>query len=394
MTDQPDKPTRIVIDSPTNPTGTAGVDAPSPLQTATGTGPTTGQATGTTRANAPLSPQSESSSVSSSAPGSAPPAPPAGPPPALSPPPSDPTPWAARRFILTGSLVIALLVGGLGGWATFTQIAGAIVSTGQIEVDRNRQVVQHLDGGIVAEILVDEGDTVETDQVLIRLDGTLLRSELAVVENQYFELVSRRGRLEAERDGLDNLTFDEELVATAAQRPDVASLMDGQQRLFEARTESLDKEIEQLGKRRGQIDNQIDGIIAQQDALGIQLDLLRDELTDQTGLMDKGLAQKSRVLSLQREEARLAGTLGELTASLAESQGRITELDIEILKLRTQRREEAITRLRDLQYRELELAEQRRALRERARSAGHQSPGLGSGLRAAGLRRTLGDPRR
>ncbi len=290
-----------------------------------------------------------------------PPRGPVGGPPAKAPPP----PWAARRHLIFGSLVVAVLVGGFGGWAMFAQIAGAIISTGQIEVDRNRQVVQHPDGGVVEAILVDEGDMVEAETVLIRLDGTLLRSELAVIENQYFELVARRGRLEAERDGRTEIDFEEDLIATAQFRPEVADLIDGQERLFEARLESLAKETEQLGKRRNQIDNQIEGIVAQQAALGTQLDLLRSELLDQTDLLNRGLAQRARVLSLQREEARLAGTLGELTASQAESEGRITELEIEILKLETQRREEAITRLRDLQYRELELAEQRRALQER-----------------------------
>ncbi|MEM8553756.1 MAG: HlyD family type I secretion periplasmic adaptor subunit [Pseudomonadota bacterium] len=281
-------------------------------------------------------------------------------------PPAKPpaAPWNSRWHVRFGMIVVFILVGGFGGWAVFSQIAGAIIATGQIEVDRNRQVVQHPDGGVVEEILVDEGDTVVAEQVLIRLDGTLVRSELAIIESQYYELVARRGRLEAERDGRDVLEFDDDLITVAATRADVADLMDGQQRLYAARAESLEKEIDQLSKRRTQIGNQIEGILAQQTALGQQLALLRDELGDQMDLMNKGLAQRSRVLALQREEARLAGSLGELVAAQAESEGRITELEIEVIKLETRRREEAITRLRDLQFRELELAEQRRALLE------------------------------
>lgn len=290
-----------------------------------------------------------------------PPKPPAGP----APTGGGTGPLNARPYVILGTLVIALLVGGFGGWATFTHIAGAIVSTGQIEVDRNRQVVQHPDGGVVSEILVDEGDAVVADQILVRLDGTLLQSELTVIESQYYELVARRGRLEAERDGATEITYDPELLEVAPTRAEVSNLMDGQIRLFDARMESMEKSIDQLAKRRNQIGNQIDGIVAQRVALGQQLDLIRDELNDQTELMNKGLAQKTRVLSLQREEAGLAGSLGELVASEAESEGRMTELDIEVLKLETTRREEAITMLRDLQYRELELAEQRRALKER-----------------------------
>ncbi|MEM1361453.1 MAG: HlyD family type I secretion periplasmic adaptor subunit [Pseudomonadota bacterium] len=263
-----------------------------------------------------------------------------------------------------GAIVMLILVGGFGSWAVFTQIAGAIIAPGQIEVDQNRQVVQHPDGGVVSEILVEDGDRVEVDDILIRLDGTLLRSELAITENQLFELMARRGRLEAERDDEDDIVFDTELTKAAADDSEIAGLVAGQERLFQARRETMSKEVEQIGKRKSQISNQVEGIVAQQDALDVQLSFIREEMADQQRLLDQGLAQKSRILSLQREEARLSGTLGELKAQEAESAGRTTELDIELLKLESNRREESITRLRDLQYRELELAEQRRSLME------------------------------
>lgn len=273
--------------------------------------------------------------------------------------------WSAARPLTIGTIVLVILVGGLGSWSVFTHIAGAIIAQGQIEVEQNRQVVQHLDGGIVSEILVDEGDSVEAGDPLVKLDGTLLSSELTITEGQLFELIARRGRLEAERDEQKDIVFEPLLLEAAAEDPEVADLVDGQQRLFEARATSLAREIDQLDKRRRQIENQIEGITAQEDAMAVQLELLSEELADQQKLMASGLAQKSRVLSLQREQARLSGSLGELIASRAEGEGRITELEIEALKLESQRREDAITRLRDLQYREYELAEQRRALIER-----------------------------
>ncbi|SEQ74598.1 HlyD family type I secretion periplasmic adaptor subunit [Thalassovita taeanensis] len=275
------------------------------------------------------------------------------------------TAFSARGSLVLGGLALLLLVGGFGTWASLTNISGAIVTSGRIEVDQNRQIVQHPDGGVIAEILVDEGDTVVLDQLLIRLDPTELNSQLAITEGQLFELMSRRGRLEAERDGREVAEFDPILIEAASRVPDVRGLMEGQSRLLEARSASVAQETEQLGKRRGQIQNQIDGITAQQTALEKQLALIIEELNSQQKLLDRGLAQASRVLSLQREQARLSGQVGELTAQTAQAAGRITEIDIEILKLSTQRREEAITRLRDLQYRELELAEQRRALLSR-----------------------------
>ncbi|WP_081979415.1 HlyD family type I secretion periplasmic adaptor subunit [Pseudooceanicola atlanticus] len=273
--------------------------------------------------------------------------------------------WSASTPLWIGSMTLALLLGGFGAWSVFTQITGAVIAPGRIEVDRNRQVVQHPDGGVVTEINVNEGDLVETGEVLIRLDDTALRSQLAIVESQLHELMARRGRLEAERDDRETPVFDKMLIEAAATSPDALELMQGQKRLAEARATSLSQEIEQLSKRRSQIENQIEGIDAQRDALGEQLELIEGELTDQQSLLDRGLAQASRVLALRREDARLRGTLGELTAQRAQSEGRSTEIDLEIIKLRARRREEAITRLRDLRYRELELAEERRALIER-----------------------------
>ncbi|HBT00524.1 HlyD family type I secretion periplasmic adaptor subunit [Salipiger marinus] len=276
---------------------------------------------------------------------------------------------ADKRFPTRGPLIIGLaalvlLVGGFGTWAATTNISGAIVASGQIQVERNRQVVQHPDGGVVAEILVDEGDTVEAGQTMIRLDPTLLLSELTIIEGQYFELVARRGRLQAERDGKDEISFDEIVLAQADLDPEVAELVEGQRNLFFARRDTVAREIEQLAKRRDQIGNQVDGIAAQQTALASQLSLIERELADQQSLLDRGLAQASRVLALQREEARLSGSVGDMTAQKAQAEGRMTEIDIEILKLETTRREEAITQLRDMQYRERELAEQRLSLIE------------------------------
>ncbi len=273
--------------------------------------------------------------------------------------------WSARGPMTVGLLGLLLLVGGFGTWAVMTNISGAIIANGRIEVDQNRQVVQHPDGGVVAEILVDEGDAVSIGDVLVRLDDTELKSQLAINEGQLFELMARRGRLEAERDGRSEITFDPLLLATAEVNADVPDLIAGQRRLMTARAESTTNEISQLEKRRGQIANQIEGIVAQQNSLTTQLELISKELKDQQRLLDQGLAQAARVLSLQREEASLSGTMGDLEAQKAEAGGRITEIDIEILKLGSGRREEAITQLRDLQYRELELREQRLALIER-----------------------------
>lgn len=273
--------------------------------------------------------------------------------------------WPAGAPLFVGTLALIMLVAGFGTWGVMANIAGAIIATGQIEVDQNRQVVQHPDGGVVATVQVTEGDRVEKGQTLITLESKQLRSQLIVAEAQLFEILARISRLEAERDRTDALVVDPLLAQKAVDRPQLQALIAGQERLFRTRVEANRQAVEQLGKRKEQIASQVEGIVAQQDALALQLDLLESEVTAQQDLLDKGLAQASRVMSLRREDARLRGQLGELTAAAAESQGRITEIDLEILRLRTQREEEAITQLRDLQYQEFELREERLNLLDR-----------------------------
>ena len=273
--------------------------------------------------------------------------------------------FSARTPILIGSATLAALIGSLLIWGIGTELDGAIVAHGQIQVESNRQIVQHPDGGVVATIAVIEGQTVAPGDLLLSFDGSLLASELAIVEGQLFESQARRARLEAERDDAPAPVIPPDLAAIAAQRPDVAEQVDGQLRLFDARRDTLSRQSDQLARRKDQILSQISGIDAQSAALGTQLDLIERELADQQALLDKGLAQAGRVLALQREQASLEGRIGELTAARAQAEGRETEFDLEILRLAAARREEASTLLRDIGSTELELAERRRALIER-----------------------------
>jgi HlyD family secretion protein len=273
--------------------------------------------------------------------------------------------YSARGPIILGMVTLVVLVGGFGLWSVGTTVAGAIVASGQIEVEQNRQIVQHPDGGVVEAILVAEGDTVVAGQPVLRLDGSLLRSELSIVESQFLEVLARRGRLEAERDEEPTPTFPDELVALAATRQDAADLMQGQIRLFQARRDTLARQGEQLARRAEQTEAQIDGIDAQIIAIEDQLSLIGSEAASVQELLDKGLAQAARLLALQREEARLRGQMGELAAARAANEGRITELELEVLRLAAARVEEANSQLREIGFRELELAERRRALAER-----------------------------
>jgi len=276
----------------------------------------------------------------------------------------DPDGWGARGYIRFGLFCVLLLGGGLGGWGATAKLKGAVISNGHLRVESQRQVVQHPDGGVVGEILVREGDVVAAGDVMIRLDGTSVQSELAVLESQLYEVMARRGRLDAEQADAQSISFDEGLLSAAASNPEVRKLIDGQQALFDARVKTMEREIEVLGERQEQIREQIIGSEAQIESLGQQRALIEKELTDQRSLLSKGLAQASRVLALEREAARLDGERGQMIAQTAQLKGQISEIEIQRLRMMATRREEAITTLRDLGYRELELKERRIALNE------------------------------
>ena len=199
--------------------------------------------------------------------------------------------WSATRQVVLGFLGLLVLFGGFGAWAVTSEISGAVVATGRIEVDRNRQIVQHQNGGVVATIHVDEGDAVEAGDLLIQLDTQELASQLAIAEGQLFELMARRGRLEAQRDESEAIEFEPELIEMGQSNPDIQELMGGQGNLFAARQDSVAREIDQMTKRRDQIEAQVVGVEAQEVALVRQLELIEEELGNQETLLERGLAQ-------------------------------------------------------------------------------------------------------
>lgn len=280
--------------------------------------------------------------------------------------------YSARLPLTIGFLALALLVGGLGYWSVRTQIAGAIIAEGMIVVENNRQVVQHAEGGIVGQIAVRDGDRVAAGGLLIELDDALLRSELAVVELQLIELRARRARLEAERDQADAITFPQDLLASESAA--AAEQIEGQRLLFDARKETFEKEASQIVERILQTGNQIAGAEAQLAASREQESLTREELVGLEDLFSRGLTQSSRVSPLRREAARLAGEIGELTSDIARFKGEVASLEIEVVRLQNARREEAISELRDIQFRRLELDEQRASLTKRLDRLDIRSP--------------------
>jgi HlyD family type I secretion membrane fusion protein len=273
--------------------------------------------------------------------------------------------WRLKPLLTVGYLTLFLLVFGIGAWAAVSRIAGAVVGAGALEVQGNRQVVQHPTGGVIKAIHARNGDKVEAGDVLIELDGEDLRPELGTVEGQWFEMLARKSRLQAERDQIDTITFDPELTARAAASPEIRTLIAAQEQQFRARLKSRKQEDAQLEEQKIQIGNQNEGLLALQAATKSQIALLSREIEGQQTLLDQGLTQVTRVLTPQRELARLEGTAGQVESSIAENRGKIAEIEIQRLRLVTKAREDAIAELRELEFQEIETRERRRQILDR-----------------------------
>ncbi|MEM8730819.1 MAG: HlyD family type I secretion periplasmic adaptor subunit [Pseudomonadota bacterium] len=273
--------------------------------------------------------------------------------------------WPARLPLTIGVLAMVMLVGGVGGWSVGTTLSGAVIASASVKVESNRQVIQHPDGGVVRDIMVRDGDRVDAGDVLLRLDGRRLQSELTIAEGRLRGLAARRARLIAERSDAEQVIFPPDLVELAATDPETRGLIEGEATLFAARLEALQQQSGLLDEQNEQIASRIEGIEAQLDALDRQTGLVTRELASKRKLLDGGLAPASSVLALERELAGIEGETGRLKAEISGQKGAITANEIERLRLWTVRREEATSAERELQFNEIELDERRIELIDR-----------------------------
>lgn len=281
-----------------------------------------------------------------------------------------------RGLALAGVAGVALFAGTVGVWAVATTLSGAVIASGQFVVDGNVKKVQHSTGGIVRELVVREGDRVEQDQVVIRLDDTLTRANLQVVTKQLDELIVRLGRVQAERDGRDEIKFEAELLARIAE-PAIAELTASEKNLFEARRAARDGQKAQLNKRIDQLNDEIAGLKAQQKSRDAQTKLIAEELAGIRWLYTKNLVALNRRTALEREAANLEGQSGQLVAGLAQAEGKIAEARLQIIQIDAVLREEAMKELREIQGKVAELAERRIAAEDQMKRVDIRAPSAG-----------------
>jgi HlyD family secretion protein len=251
-----------------------------------------------------------------------------------------------RRHIIVGCAVVAFLAIGLGGWASTAEISGALIAQGSLVVDSNVKKVQHPTGGVVGELRVRDGDRVRAGDILIRLDETVMRANLAIVTKGLTELYARKARLSAERDGAETVVVPKELTDRAGD-DDVQEAMASERRLFELRRSARLGQKNQLQERVKQLREQITGLVAQQDAKSQEMSFIAKELEGVRDLWSKNLVQLNRLTSLEREEARLQGERGQLIAAAAEAKGKIAETELQILQVDQQATSDVAKELRE-----------------------------------------------
>ena len=277
-----------------------------------------------------------------------------------------------RRHLLVTAVSVLFLVGGIGGWAVTAEIAGAVVAGGAVVVDSNVKKVQHPTGGVVGEILVKDGARVRQGDVVVRLDATVARANLAMVTKNLDELDARQARLEAERDGAAKVAFPAELAR--AGDPEVLRLRNAEQRLFELRRTARAGQRDQLRQRILQLGEQIEGLELQSKAKAAEISYIKQELGGVQDLWRKNLIPITRLTSLSREETRLEGERGSMIATVAQTKGKITETELQILQIDQDLRSEVAKELREIQAKVGELVERKVAAEDQLKRIDIRAP--------------------
>ncbi|WP_339033490.1 HlyD family type I secretion periplasmic adaptor subunit [Bradyrhizobium symbiodeficiens] len=256
------------------------------------------------------------------------------------------------RGVMVAVLAIAL-IGGCGSWAVHARLTGAVIAQGKVAVRKQVKLIQHRDGGIVAEILVANGDAVKAGDILVRLDETQTKAELGVLKGQRAELEGRRARHLAERDGATAIRFDSRFE----HDPFTAEIARGEIRLFNENLAVREARRDQLSLQIGQFEEQVRGLTAQQEANSNERKMVKEDLERLTPLYNKGFIEIGKIRTMERDLVKIDGLKGEIDANIARVKGQISESRIKIIELDQQARTDGQRDLREVDGKLAELQE-------------------------------------
>jgi HlyD family secretion protein len=268
-----------------------------------------------------------------------------------------------KRPAIFGYLIITVTFLVLGGWSAIAKLDSAVVASGVVAVESNRKTVQHLEGGIIQEILVREGQRVKQGDILFRMDPTQAQASFDLQQNQLYAALAQEARLVAEREGAAEVTFPEEFREVRVH-PTVARTVADQAKEFHERRASLLGQMDLLEAKISQYKAEIEGLIVQQKATEDQLRWIMEELADLRYLLERNLVQKNRVLALEREKSRLEGVIGRSAADQAKAQNGIGETQLQIRQLRQKFLEEVSGQILEVRQKIADLREKVRVAKD------------------------------
>ncbi len=277
-------------------------------------------------------------------------------------PPPPRSPFRRIQWLATASFgLVAVFIGGFGAWSATAPLESAAIAVGSVEAETSRKTVQHLEGGIVAKILVKDGDSVQAGQPLIQLDDTKARATAQSLQGQLREAQAREARLLAERDGRDSVQFPLPLRQTAQKDAALAEVLAGQQRIFDSRRQLYQSQFAVLAQRQQQIARQMLGLRFQVTAAEKRADIIKKEMETIAPLVAKGIIAQPRKLALEREQAEIEGRRGQAQEEMARAEQGVGEANAQILKLRSDREAEIAQSLREAQALVFQLSERSQA---------------------------------
>jgi membrane fusion protein, epimerase transport system len=286
-----------------------------------------------------------------------------------------------RGLIVIGFSIILFLCGSFTAWSLMAPLQSAVVAPGIVSVDSNVRTVQHLEGGIIKDILVREGDRVEAGQILIRLQNTLSGSERNEILGQYFEARATEARLEAERDGRDSVVLPPNLREKVGDDA-LAAAIAGQISIFENRRALLNDRLTILERTKAGLEIEIEGFQGQIRASQRRLELIEEELRDAAKLFEQQLTLKSRILLLEGDKAELEGIISQNRAEIGAAQERSQQAEMQMAELRATMATEVVEQLRETRARAYELHQRLTAAEDRMQRTEIRSPipGVVTGL--------------
>lgn len=265
------------------------------------------------------------------------------------------------RYI--GLVVLLSTLGIFGLWAFIAPIDGAALAPGFVTVKSHKKTVQHLDGGIVSQLLVKDGDIVKAGDLLLTLDGTENKAQLEITRGQFLTLLAQVARLEAERDGKPKVIYPEGLNSVSDSRAIEAKRTEEQ--IFTSRKNAHEGEMAVLKQRIGQLNSKVDGLKGQQASKQDLLTSYKEELRDLKELLAEGFVDKQRLRDVERQHSLNSGEISALSAEIAGSQIQIGETKLEILQLEKKFQEEVAGKLSEAQAELYDVTQRMLAIRDK-----------------------------